>query len=180
MDIVSQRQRLEGELADAQKRVLAAKNWESHINGLIRELQRSCPHENVTEGSTWQGGGRYYTMTKCHDCGKTGDRYRPDLTRKEYQDKEGNYIYSDRQEDYFIQEDEYEREFDSRRVWTTAADRRREEAEAISKLTPEMKHWFGQGEADVDAMLAAGAVTALQILNAWNNERASEERGSRP
>lgn len=38
------------------------------------------------------------------------------------------------------------------------------------KLTKEIKEWFGDGEIDVDMMLAFGCVTEKTILTLWNRE----------
>lgn len=42
-------------------------------------------------------------------------------------------------------------------------------------LTEEIKHWFGDGEVDVDMMLRYGAVTEEVILELWNREKATEK-----
>lgn len=38
------------------------------------------------------------------------------------------------------------------------------------RATKEIKQWFGQGEYDVDLMIACGAVTEAQIVEMYNRE----------
>jgi hypothetical protein len=39
----------------------------------------------------------------------------------------------------------------------------------MTKVTEEMKQWFGDGEVDVDCMLACGAITESQIIELWEH-----------
>lgn len=138
-EVREQHRKIQDNIEFAKRRLRDAQNELSDYEGDLHRLQLVCPHENVEEGQTWQGGGHYYTVTKCLDCGKEGSRYRPDLTRKACQDEDGNYKYSNRQEDYFVKCDERERYLYGRHLyWKTAEDRRREAAEKASKL-PSLK-----------------------------------------
>ena len=44
-----------------------------------------------------------------------------------------------------------------------------------TKLTDEIKYWFGDGEVDVDLMIKMGVVNEEMILNLWNN-RVDEQK----
>lgn len=49
-----------------------------------------------------------------------------------------------------------------------------------TKLTKEIKDWFGDGEVDVDLMLRMGAVTEDVILELWNREQQKPKKVDEP